>query len=184
MTESQDVRLRALEPEDLDFIYEMENTTDVAEQSMDLAPVSRYAVRRYLESQPADPFSTGELRLIAVVDANTKSGVEADSEPVQRVAIVDLTGIDAYNAWAEVGLAVHPQHRRKGFGLRVLSELERIACERLRLHSLTAQVEQHNDVARALFVAAGYVQIGVLPQRCRRAAAWTDAVLFHKVLGE
>ena len=42
------VKLRALEPEDLDFLFEVENNTNFWEVSSTQVPFSRYMLKKYL----------------------------------------------------------------------------------------------------------------------------------------
>ncbi|RYD89791.1 MAG: GNAT family N-acetyltransferase, partial [Sphingobacteriales bacterium] len=41
--------LRALEPDDLDFIYRLENDEDIWQVSNTQTPYSRFLIRQYLE---------------------------------------------------------------------------------------------------------------------------------------
>ncbi|MBP3228406.1 MAG: GNAT family N-acetyltransferase [Bacteroidaceae bacterium] len=165
------LRLRALEPEDLELVYAMENTPDVSAQSAVRTPVSRYDVRRYLETPAADPLTSGELRLVAV-----RTG---DGAPV---ALADLTVIDALNAHAEVGVAVLPEERGRGYALETLRLLEDTACRRLGLHTLTALVAATNAAALGLFRRAGYAHAGTLPHYRFSGDGWDDVEIFYKRL--
>ena len=46
---SENIYLRAIEPEDLDFLYKWENCVDVWEESNTLAPYSKFAIKRFIE---------------------------------------------------------------------------------------------------------------------------------------
>ena len=48
------VRLRALEPEDLDFLFTTENNTAFWEVSNTQAPFSRFVLKQYLENSHQD----------------------------------------------------------------------------------------------------------------------------------
>ena len=56
--------LRALEPDDLDFLFALENDPDLWAVSDTLAPVSLHALREYLAHAGADFYEVRQLRLV------------------------------------------------------------------------------------------------------------------------
>ena len=58
------VYLRALEPEDLDFVYQIENDESIWEISSTQTPYSRFLVRQYLENAHQDIYEAKQLRLV------------------------------------------------------------------------------------------------------------------------
>ena len=64
MLHSQRLHLRALEPSDADFMYEVENDAQAWRYSDTIAPLSRKILRDYALTYDADPFTAGQLRLI------------------------------------------------------------------------------------------------------------------------
>ena len=48
------VKLRALEPEDLDFLFKIENNTKFLEVSSTQVPFSKYMLKKYLENAHQD----------------------------------------------------------------------------------------------------------------------------------
>ena len=57
------VILRALEPEDLEFLYQIENDTNIWEISGTVKPYSRKTLQRYLENAHLDIYEAKQLRL-------------------------------------------------------------------------------------------------------------------------
>ena len=55
------VKLRALEPEDLDFLFEIENNTKFWEVSSTLVPFSRYILKKYLENAHQDIYEAKQV---------------------------------------------------------------------------------------------------------------------------
>ena len=49
--ETDIIRLRALEPEDVDVLYKWENDTNIWKVSNTVAPFSRYILRQFIENQ-------------------------------------------------------------------------------------------------------------------------------------
>ena len=57
------IYLRALEPEDLEFIYKIENNESIWEVSNTQTPYSRFLIRQYLENAHQDIYEAKQLRL-------------------------------------------------------------------------------------------------------------------------
>ncbi len=68
---------------------------------------------------------------------------------------VALATTDSRRGWIN-RVAVHPDYRRRGLGLRLIRECERILQEERGLHVLSAHVEDWNASSLALFEKAGY----------------------------
>ena len=110
--ENDTIRLRALEPEDLDLLYAWENDTSLWEFGSTLVPYSRYVLKAYLEHADADIYAQKQLRLMIVLKASGET-----------VGTVDLFDFDPRHRRAGVGILVDPAHQRKGIGKEALSLL-------------------------------------------------------------
>ena len=103
------VYLRALEPEDLDFIYEVENRPEHWVMTDFTVPYSRFSVRQYLQDTRCDLFADKQLRLvIALCGSHTPIGT------------MDLFNYQPLHAHAEVGILVRQEHRGKGYAHEAL----------------------------------------------------------------
>ena len=58
--------LRALEPSDIDFLYQLENEENLWEVSNTITPFSRFILEQYLENSHRDIFDIRQLRLVTV----------------------------------------------------------------------------------------------------------------------
>ena len=56
-------------------------------------------------------------------------------------------------------VAVHPDHRRKGYGMQVFSELEKLAMENS-MSMMTLEVRRSNIAAQNLYHACGFLDVG------------------------
>ena len=90
------IHLRALEPDDLDFLYAIENNESFWEVSSTQAPYSRFVLEQYLANAHQDIYEAKQLRLVIV--ENTTNAC---------VGIIDLF---EYN----------PQHQRAGIGILII----------------------------------------------------------------
>lgn len=147
-----EVKLRAVEPEDADFLYEIENDAEAWRYGDTVAPLSRRILREYALNYDADPFSARQIRFIIT---EFPSGCP--------VGVADLYEISPRDSRAFVGIYICPDERRVGFGLAALAALARYSRETLHLHQLNARIEKGNDPSERLFGDAGYKCVAVLP---------------------
>ena len=87
------VTLRALEPTDIDLLYQWENDTSLWTVTDTMAPYSRKLIWQYLNQFDGDVFQTCQLRLMVALQATGAT-----------IGTADLMHVDAFNSRAEVGL--------------------------------------------------------------------------------
>ena len=170
-SQPQPVVLRALEPTDLDLLYEIENDPDVWDVTSSPSPWSRWALRQYLESQPADIAQTGQLRL--VVESGSVDG---------GMGFVVLFSYDALQRRAEVGIAIRRSARRTHLGLAALQALQHYAKNHLHLRLLYAKIRTADEACHKLFQAAAYRRVATLPQWHLTADGAVDVDVLSLVL--
>ena len=78
------VRLRAMEPEDLDLLYRIENDADLWAVGTTNVPYSRYTLHDYIATSADDIFADRQLRLI----------IETSHPTPLTVGIADLINCD------------------------------------------------------------------------------------------
>ena len=54
LLQSELIKLRAMEPEDIEILYRWENDTDIWKVSNTIAPFSKYVLRQFIENQSRD----------------------------------------------------------------------------------------------------------------------------------
>lgn len=164
------VKLRAMEPEDLDLLYRIENDAQLWDVGTTNVPYSRYTLHDYIASASGDIYTDRQLRLIVEDEAGNTLG------------IADLADFDPRHRRAEVGIVIEQPYRQKGFALAALSELHRYARRVLLLHQLYAVISAGNQAALNLFRKAGYQSIATLPQWLCTENGYSDAVCMQLVL--
>lgn len=144
------IYLRALEPEDLEFIHTIENDETFWEISNTQTPFSKYILRQYLDNSHKDIFEVKQLRLVISNYGNDALGM------------IDLFDFDFKNSRAGVGILVKesPQ-RNKGFGKEALQLLVNYSFQHLNLHQLYCNITEGNEASLALFKNQGFEQIGL-----------------------
>lgn len=68
------LKLRTLEPEDLEFLYQIENDESFWEISHTQKPFSKYILKKYIENGHLDIFEAKQLRLI-IEEKSTKKQI-------------------------------------------------------------------------------------------------------------
>ncbi|MBO4978703.1 MAG: GNAT family N-acetyltransferase [Muribaculaceae bacterium] len=168
--DGNNIYLRAVEPDDIDFLYRLENEGGKEETGFATAPLSRQQLHEYIVGYSADIHAERQLRLMI---CSATDGA--------AVGTVDITDYEPRDRRGFVGIAIGAAHRRKGYGLEALMILCRYAATTLGMHQLAAMVAVDNEVSRHLFVRAGFKPCGRLRSWLRRGNTYADALLFQKL---
>lgn len=169
--EGTKVRLRALEPSDLELLYRWENDPRVWEVSDTLVPYSRETLRRLIEDQRHDIFRTRQLRLV-ILRAK-------DGEPV---GFIDLFDFDPVNLRAAVGILIFEERDRgKGYASDALGVLADYSRRVLGLHQLYCSVHADNTPSLNLFRSRGFVETGRRREWSRSGGGWRDELFLQLV---
>lgn len=150
MLENEKIRLRALEPEDLDFLYKWENEADLWVLGDTLTPFSRYDLKQYISS-PKDMYESKQLRLM--IDFKTEN---------KTIGTIDLYNMDFHNRKAAVGILIDETKRNGGLATEALTLLCEYAFSFLKLHQLYAYIPEKNNASRRLFERCDFKRSGVL----------------------
>ena len=144
------IYLRALEPEDLEFIHEIENNEDIWEISNTQTPYSKYLIKQYLENAHKDIFEVKQLRLVISSYTN------------EALGMIDLFDFDFKNSRAGIGVLVKDSiNRKKGFGKEALQLLINYSFIHLNLHQLYCNISEDNQASIKLFTSQGFNEIGL-----------------------
>jgi len=83
MLKGENINLRALEPSDLDVLYNWENDTSIWKVSQTIAPFSKNILAKYLENAHQDIFTAKQLRLMIEKNNTAIGTIELfDFDPV------------------------------------------------------------------------------------------------------
>lgn len=147
--EGEKCYLRALEPSDIDFLYDLENDETLWEISQTQKPFSRAILQEYLQNATQSIYQSQQLRLAIV------SKME-----MALVGCVDLYEFDPKNKRAGIGIVLLPEYRKKGLASEALILLIRYAFHYLDLHQLFAEISQDNLPSIQLFKKVGFSYVG------------------------
>ena len=171
MNDYPQVHLRAIEPEDLDLLYRIENDQTLWHLGTSNVPYSRYSLHDYVATSSDDIYVDRQVRMIVENDAS------------ETVGIADVVNFDPANRRAEVGLIVMEAFRQQGYGSSVLSEIARYALGVLHLHQVYAFVDCRNEASLNLFRKMGYQESSVIADWLYDGCEYRDAVLMQLVFG-
>lgn len=151
--------LRAVEPEDADFMYEVENDMESWIYGETVAPLSHEQLMSYAMTYTADPHTDGQLRLILEKVASSDDAVVGN----ERLGIVDLYGINERHGHGFIGIYIKPSSRGKGFGSDGVFQMARLARQFLNLDKICAKVADINTRSLNFFQNCGFKECGILP---------------------
>jgi diamine N-acetyltransferase len=164
------IYLRALEPEDLDFILEVENTEDFWEISATRVPYSKYIIKKYIQNSHRDIYEVKQLRLMICSNAGIPLGM------------IDLYDLDPRDRRAAIGiLIVKEENREKGFGSEVLKLICNYCFVHLALHQVYANVTVDNVASIKLFEKNRFVKAGIKKDWVLVKGKYKDEILYQLI---
>ncbi len=164
----QKINLRALEPEDLQFLFDTENDTSFWEVSDTQTPFSKFVLKQYLENAHLDIFEAKQLRLIIEEKTNN-----------QPAGIIDLFDFNPQHKRAGIGILIHKKYQEKGFASEALKLLINYCFTHLQLHQLFANITLDNTKSIALFKKHNFVKVGVKKDWIFSNSTFKDEILYQ-----
>jgi diamine N-acetyltransferase len=167
----KDIRLRALEPEDLELLYSWENNLSYWILSSTVVPFSKYTLKLYLENSHKDIYETGQLRLM----------IEHISDNA-TIGTIDIFDFDPFHKRAGVGILIaNEDYRRKGFATMALKCLIDYCFGTLQVHQLFCNILTNNCESMELFKKTGFVQSGIKKDWIKTSDGYLDEYLFQLI---
>ena len=164
------VRLRALEPEDLDFLYTTENDTNFWKVSNTQVPFSRFLLKQYIENSYQDIYEAKQLRLIIEEIKNNKA-----------IGMIDLFDFNPQHHRAGIGILVHKKYQKNGFASDALSIFIPYCFKVLNLHQIFANIISDNKQSIALFSGFNFKKIGEKKDWLFIDGAFNDEFIFQLI---
>ena len=166
------LKLRALEPEDLEQLYAIENNLDDWEFSCMNAPFSHYALRDYIANQHCDLTIDQQVRLVVCDDENEQ----------QVIGLADLFNYDARHRRAEIGLVIGSAFRNKGYATEAAKLLVDYASRTCLLDQIYAFISKDNEQCCRIFDKIGFNIVSILKNLFRNANSISDSIIFQLFL--
>lgn len=160
------VSLRAMEPEDLELLYQVENDLTLWDVGSTNVPYSRKLLREFIVNSTGDIYTDKQVRLMICAGGLT-------------VGMADLINFDPTHLRAEVGIVVLATYRRQGIAFNALLQLVHYARHTLHLHQLYAYVDMENLPSIDLFKKAGFCHTCTLQDWLFNGETYQDAAFLQ-----
>jgi diamine N-acetyltransferase len=169
---TENIKLRAPEPEDLEFFYKWENDTSLWNAGNTLSPYSRYDLKKYITSSSKDVYEKRQLRLmIDLMDCK------------KTIGTVDLYDFEPHHNRAGVGIFVEETFRNQGFASEALSLLCDYSFGFLKIHQLYAYISVNNNMSIKLFEHCGFKLQGELKEWIYTEKGYENVLIFSLIAG-
>lgn len=172
MLKSNKIKLRAVEPEDIDWMYLIENDTELWKCSDNTVPFSYDALRRFIASNSNDIYADCQLRLAVETHYGDFCG------------FVDLMNFNPKNKRAEVGIVILSEQQRNGYATDALRLLADYAASHIDLHQLYAYVAEDNVASCRLFERSGFRHTANMKDWVHVGNEWKDVRLYQLLLSQ
>jgi diamine N-acetyltransferase len=165
----EDIRLRALEPEDLELLYNWENNLSYWVISNTVSPFSKYTLKRYVENSHKSIYEAGQLRLM----------IDHISDKVS-IGTIDIFDFDPFHMRAGLGILIaNEEYRRKGYATMALTCLTDYCFKTLQLHQLYCNILANNYESIELFRKIGFTEAGVKKDWIKTSDGYIDEYMFQ-----
>jgi diamine N-acetyltransferase len=167
----QNISLRAPEPTDIDFIFNLENDTTVWHVSNTTNPYSRYDIEQFVLNSHQDIYAAKQLRLM----------ISFHEKPLEPIGTIDLFDFNPLHRRAGVGILLTKEQRGKGYAGEALSLLCNYCFNTLNLHQLYCHISSDNKVSIQLFKKAGFEITGTCKDWTLAGNKWQDACFMQLI---
>jgi diamine N-acetyltransferase len=164
------VWLRSPEPEDIDYIYNLENNPEIWHLGDTCFPFSKFDIQNYILTCPKDIYKQNQLRLMIVKLSDNKT-----------IGTVDLFDLQPYNRRVALGIIIEETERRKGFASDTLDITVSYCLDQLSLHQVYAGILESNISSTKLFERKGFVLSGRQKDWVLINNRWED-LLFYQLI--
>lgn len=169
LLENDLLKLRALEPEDLDRLYAWENNPQLWTVGNTRNPYSRFVLKQYIINSEKDIYETHQLRLMMV---SKKSD--------EIVGTVDLFDFDIHNSRVALGLYVDAAYQGNGYATTALHLVEEYVFTFLQLNQLYCHISEKNTASRLMFEKENYQTNGILKNWIKTPEGFEDIIVFQR----
>lgn len=134
------ISLRAIEPSDLAFLYQIENNESFWAVSNTQKPFSKFLLQQYLENARLDIYEAKQLRLMIYENKSHNS-----------VGMIDLFDFEPKHKRVGIGILIHPNVENRGYAFESIQILIKYAFTHLDVHQIFANITTDNKKSIALF---------------------------------
>lgn len=158
------VRLRAVEPEDIEILLDWENNPSHWEVSGTLTPFSRDLMKKYIENAHLSIYQTGQFRfIIETIDQGLAVGT------------ADIFDFEPTHKRAGVGILIGDnENRNMGYATEAIDLLIAYSFNHLELHQLYCNILIENNSSIRIFEKMGFKITGTKKSWVRSGDIYKD----------
>lgn len=171
LLENETLKLRALEPEDLDILYKWENDSKLWIHGNTLTPYSKLALRKYIaETQQLDIYEAKQLRFMIVLKSTDTT-----------IGAIDLYEFDFHHSRAGIGILIDENYRNNSYALQTLEIIKEYVFSFLHIKQIFAHITTDNKQSVRLFEKAGYKRSGELSDWLHYDSAYQNVYIYQLI---
>ncbi|MDL2262211.1 GNAT family N-acetyltransferase [Bacteroidales bacterium OttesenSCG-928-I21] len=172
--ENKTIYLRKVEPEDIDFLYSIENDPNIWFVSETKTPFSRWQIKEHIKNSAYDIYTIRELRLIIEI---TKTR--------EQVGIVDLFDFDPFNLRAGIGIVVSKKFQNQNIASEALETTINYCIKILKINQLWCNIDSENTRSINLFnTKFGFKHNGNLKSWKKNGNIFSDVYFYQLIFNE
>ncbi len=172
MQQSNTIELRALEPSDIDILYNWENNQKLWHLSNTVAPFSKFILEQYLMNADQDIYSAKQLRLM----------IDKTEEKIKTtIGAIDLFDFDPVNKRAGIGILIDKSEQKRGYATQALEKLVEYCFNVLQLHQLYCNITTDNLASLELFKKQSFEIIGIKKEWLLIKDKWVDEYILQLI---
>lgn len=160
---TDNISLRALEPEDLSLLLAWENNPKYWTYSQQRVLYSEFLMKQYLLEAGRDPWEVRQLRLMIMKDG-------------QSIGLLDFFDFEPEHNRGAIGVLIGAEAERgKGIASKALKLFLDYLFPSFQLEQVYAEIASNNDCSLRLFESCGFVETGIRKKWYREGDQFLDA---------
>ena len=164
------IKLRAIEPEDLDTLYTIENDVALWSVGTTNVPYSRYVLHDYIAHASNDIYIDRQVRLII------------ENEDAKMIGIADVMNFDPQHLRAELGIVIQTGFRHQGYATAAIEAMLQYSLRVLHLHQVYVILDEKNENAKKLFNKLAFRESARFSHWLFDGKDYHDALLMQRFL--
>jgi len=165
----KNINLRALESEDLDFLFTTENDEFFWEISSTQTPYSKYILQKYIENSHQDIYEAKQYRFVICDIKNTPVGM------------IDLFDFNPQHQRVGIGILITSENQTKGYGSEALEMIIDYAFTYLNVHQIFANITSDNLNSISLFEKFNFKKVGLKKDWVYSNATFKNEILYQLI---
>ena len=161
MFKYDDIKFRAIDESDLDFLLDIRSDEEVNEHLFTVFPISKFTQKDWLKNL----LSNNTYKIFMVIN-----------EENERVGYLRLNDIDFLNRRVEIGADIVKNYRGKGYGKKIYQGLIKYCFDYLNMRKIYLYVFEENEKAISVYKKSGFEIEGILKEHIFRKG-WKNIVM-------